>query len=224
MNISTLQKECRRCGTCCIKGGPALHPEDLSLLQDKYLLKEDLITIRQGEPLLTLSGGNPQSAPAELIKIRGRGAEWTCLFFDRQNTACMIYDHRPLECALLQCWDTTKLEKVAGENLLKRHDIIEMHDPVIPFIAEQNEQCPLHMLGKLLIRATHGQDLSGAMTHLTELVNADLAIRSRAHEKLRFSLELELFYFGRPLFIILKQFGIMAREEHGALMLHTSSA
>lgn len=224
MNVPTHQKECRRCGTCCLKGGPALHPEDLSLLQDKYLLKEDLITIRQGEPLITLSGGNPQSAPADLIKIRGRGAEWTCLFFDRQNTACMIYDHRPLECALLQCWDTAELEKVAGENLLKRHDIIEMHDPVIPFIAEQNEQCPLHMLGKLLITATHAQDLFGAMTHLTEMVNADLAIRLRAREKLRFSLELELFYFGRPLFIILKQFGIMAREEHGALTLHTSSA
>ena len=224
MNVPTLQKECRRCGTCCLKGGPALHPEDLSLLHDSYLLKEDLITIRQGEPLLTLSGEIPQPAPAELIKIRGRGTEWTCLFFDRQITACVIYDHRPLECTLLQCWDTAELEKVAGKNLLKRDDIIELHDPVIPFIAAQNEQCSLHMLGALLIRATQGQEHSSAMTQLTELVNADLAIRSRAYEKLQFSLELELFYFGRPLFLILSQFGITAREEHGILTLNTSSA
>ncbi len=224
MNVPALQKECRRCGNCCLKGGPALHPEDLLLLEENYLRQEDLLTIRKGEPLLGLTGGNPRPAKAELIKIRGRGTDWTCLFFNRQHAACKIYTHRPLECVLLQCWNTEALEKIAGTNLVSRHDIITSHAPVMPFIEEQQERCPLDMLEGMRIPITRGEGLPVAMSQLTELVNADLEIRSQAHKKLQFSLELELFYFGRPLFVILKQFGIMAREEYGALTLHTPSA
>ena len=224
MNVPALQKECRRCGNCCLKGGPALHPEDLLLLEENYLRQEDLLTIRKGEPLLGLIGGKPRPARAELIKIRGRGTDWTCLFFNRQHASCKIYTHRPLECVLLQCWNTEALEKIAGTNLISRHDIIASHAPVMPFIEEQQERCPLDMLEGMRIPITRGEGLPVAMSQLTELVNADLEIRSQAHKKLQFSLELELFYFGRPLFVILKQFGIMAREEYGALTLHTPSA
>ena len=80
------------------------------------------------------------------------------------------------------------------------------------------------MLEELLSTINRDEDLPVAMAQLTELVNADLAIRSQAHKKLQFSLELELFYFGRPLFVILKQFDIIAREEYGALTLHIHSA
>jgi Fe-S-cluster containining protein len=223
MKVSTLHKKCRRCGTCCLKGGPALHPEDLSLLQDCFLRKEDLITIRKGEPLLSLSGKNVHPSPAEILKIKGSGVEWTCNFFDRLNASCRIYDRRPLECSLLQCWDTAELEKVAGKNLLNRFDLIASHDPVMPFIEAQEEQCPLSMLEELLETATQKQVQPETMTQLTNLVNIDLSIRSQAHEQFRFSLELELFYFGRPLFVILKQCGIMIREEHGTLILQAAS-
>jgi len=223
MKISPLQKECRRCGTCCLKGGPALHPEDLPLLQYNFLHREDLITIRQGEPLLPLAGKNPQPAPTEIIKIKGSGADWTCIFFTRENTSCRIYDRRPLECSLLQCWNTVNLEKVAGKNLLNLYDIIDLHDPARPFIEEHKVQCPLDTLGNLLGKATRGNDHRAAMLQLTKLVNTDLLIRSQAHDELQFSLDLELFYFGRPLFLILKQFGMEVLEEHGNLILQVSS-
>jgi Fe-S-cluster containining protein len=224
MKVSTFQKECRRCGTCCLKGGPALHPEDLPLLQDNFLHRKNLITIREGEPLLFLAGKNQQPAPTEIIKIKGSGTDWTCMFFARKSASCRIYNQRPLECSLLQCWDTTELENVAGKNLLTRYDIIDLHDPVRPFIKEQKIKCPLDMLGHLLHKVTRKKDHRSAMVQLANLVNADLAIRSQAYENLRFSLDLELFYFGRPLFVILKQFGMGVREEHGNLTLHVSSA
>jgi len=225
MKVSTLQKECKRCGTCCLKGGPALHPEDISLLQDNFLRPEDLITIQKGEPVFSLSGENPHPAPAEIIKIKGRGSEWACIFYDRQSASCRIYVQRPLECSVLQCWDTAQLENVAGKNLLSRYDIIASHDPVMPFIKKQKAKCSLDIMGHLLNTVKQKQeDHSTAMAQLTNLVNADLSIRLQAHEKLQFSLELELFYFGRPLFVILKQSGIAVREEYGTLLLSTSPA
>jgi len=219
MKVSTFQQECRRCGTCCLKGGPALHPEDLSLLQRKLLQQEHLVTIRKGEPVFSLIAEKPHPAPDEIIKIKGRGVEWTCMFYDRQNASCMIYEQRPLECSRLQCWNTEELENVAGKNLLSRLDIINLDDPVLPFIKKQREECSLDLLGHLLNTAKRKKFATTTLDQLTNLMNTDLAIRLQAHEKLQFSLELELFYFGRPLFVILKQLGITAREKYGKLYL-----
>jgi hypothetical protein len=64
------------------------------------------------------------------------------------------------------------------------------------------------------------------MNDLTRLVNTDLAIRSQAIAELHFSLDLELFFFGRPLFKILDQFGINTHEKNGfcSLSLPSSSS
>ena len=219
MQIQTSQNECRRCGTCCSKGGPALHLEDLFLLQENILCKENLVTIRKGEPLLFLASENPRPASTEIIKIKGSESEWTCMFFERDTVSCRIYDRRPLECSLLQCWDTAELEKIAGKNLIARHDIIGPHDPVMPFIEEQERQCSLDILGELLEKTRRQQEQPGALAQLTRLVNTDLVIRLQAQERLGFSLELELFYLGRPLFVILEQFGMMFRETQSGLVL-----
>lgn len=221
MMVSTSLNECRRCGTCCLKGGPALHTEDLRLLQEHILRFENLVTIRKGEPLLFLSAENPQPAPADIIKIKGKGSEWSCMFFERRKAACRIYDQRPLECNLMQCWDTAALEKVAGINLLKRTDIIDSHDPVMPFIEEQKNKCPLNKLEQFLKGASQPQkgDDADIMTQLTNLMNTDLSVRLRAQEQLHISLDLELFYFGRPLFVILKQLGMKIFERRGILLV-----
>ena len=210
---------CARCGTCCIKGGPALHFEDRTLLQHNFLDQEHLITIRKGEPVVSPSAVNPEPAQAEIVKIRGKGSDWTCLFFKEEEAACAIYKHRPLECSLLKCWAPEELEKIAGRKLLSRHDIIARHEPVLPFIKEQNDTCSLENLDRLLGAVHHESTRHDALTHLTGLVNTDLAIRARARARLHCSLALELFFFGRPLFIILHQFGIETHEENGVCRL-----
>ena len=43
--------ECRRCGTCCEKGGPALHGEDRPLVDRGQVPARCLFTIRAGEPV-----------------------------------------------------------------------------------------------------------------------------------------------------------------------------
>ena len=219
MNALAAKNTCERCGTCCIKGGPALHFEDLQLLKNKNLNIDHLITIRQGEPILSLTHSQTNSARSEIIKIKGRGAGWTCLFFKEKNNACGIYEHRPMECSLLKCWDTAELEEVAGKNLLNRYDIISSHATVIPFIKDHEKRCSLAELESLLCAMKDKSSQQEAITRLTDLVNTDLAIRSQAYAKFHFSLDAELFYFGRPLFKILNQFGIKTPEKKGKLEL-----
>lgn len=210
-----IKTECDRCGTCCTKGGPTLHCEDRTLLLNNWLHLEHLITIRKGEPVSPLLNSNPEPAQSEMIKIKGRGAEWTCLFLQQKENKCLVYEHRPLECALLKCWETSGLEKVAGRDLLSRFAIIATHDPIFPLIQKHENICSLENLPRILSALGSRNSQQSAVTELTGLVNTDLAIRSQAFARFHVSLDLELFFFGRPLFKILDQFGITTHEKNG---------
>lgn len=219
MSKNTIKTECDRCGICCTKGGPSLHYDDRNLLLNNRLNLEHLITIRKGEPVLSLSTGDPEPTQSEIVKIKGRGTEWTCIFFQKKEAKCTIYENRPLECTLLKCWDTENLENVVGRNLLSRYDIIASQDPIVPFIKAIDEQCLLENLAQQLSALSRENSRHQAMADLTHLVNTDLAIRSQAFAELRFSLDLELFFFGRPLFKILNQYGIETHEANGTSTL-----
>jgi Fe-S-cluster containining protein len=216
--------ECDHCGTCCTKGGPALHHEDRPLLLNKWLKREHLVTIRKGEPVLSLSDENPAPAQSEIVKIKGKGIEWTCFLFEDIEKKCSIYDHRPLECSLLKCWDTADLVNTAGKNLLCRYDIIDPHEPIMPLIREHEKKCSLENLAQLL-SAIYGQNSQQeAINGLSKMVNTDLEIRSQACAELNLSLDLELFFFGRPFFTLLTQFGIKTHEENGVCFLSADSS
>jgi Fe-S-cluster containining protein len=219
MKNHQIKTECDRCGTCCKKGGPALHHEDIGLLRINRLNQEELITIRKGEPVLLPHLDKPEPAESEIIKIKGRGSEWTCLFYITEKSECAIYTHRPLECSLFKCWDTADLENEAGKNLLSRHDMIPADDPILSIIKIHEEKCSLQNFDQLLAGLHNNNTLEPALADLTNLVNSDLSIRSKACERFHLSLELELFFFGRPLFKILEQFGLKMHIINGVCCL-----
>ena len=210
---------CDRCGTCCRKGGPALHIDDLPLLQQKHLRPSQLISIRKGEPVFSPYSANTEPAETEIVKIKGSAGEWTCLFLQDPKTTCTIYRHRPLECRLLKCWDTADLEEAAGKNLLNRFDIIAAQEPVKQCLEEHEAECSLVNLDRQLRDLAMPRSRKEALTELSRLVNKDLAFRARACRQYGFDLDLELFYFGRPLFIILNQVGIETHEVNGICRL-----
>ena len=76
---------CIRCGTCCKKGGPALHLEDKEILLAGHIKRESLITIRKGELALSPLSGRPGPVEKELVKIAGKGKGWVCCFFDEKK-------------------------------------------------------------------------------------------------------------------------------------------
>lgn len=224
MGKNKTKQECDRCGTCCTNGGPALHNGDMVLLQDNWLNPEHLITIRKGEPVFSPTADKPEPAVSEIIKIKGQGVEWTCLFFHENDATCEIYEHRPLECSLLKCWDTDELEKIAGKNLLNRRDIIAPHDPVLAFVEIHDEKCGLEKLAHLLAALNKKDSQQQVLTDLTSLVNTDLTIRSQACARFGLSLDLELFFFGRPLFKILNQFDLVMHEHNGVFRMSLTSS
>ncbi|MDO9288919.1 MAG: YkgJ family cysteine cluster protein [Thermodesulfovibrionales bacterium] len=199
---------CIRCGTCCIKGGPTLHKEDKKILLEGHISYQHLVTIRKGEPAFTPLSDKPEPVKQELIKVSGKGRAWECLFYDKKKSSCTIYKHRPLECRLLKCWDTSEILSAIGKDTITRADIISQDDPITKFIARHEKKCSVLMAENLISAVMKKNSDSISLAKLTALVQQDLVIRSKAISEFGLSVETELFYFGRPLFKILRSQGI----------------
>lgn len=140
--------ECLRCGTCCAKGGPALHTEDLPLVREGVLPLDALVVIRAGETAHDQVTGRLAPLEAEIVKVwsgpwaeegpeggGGRGASvWTCPYLRLSPeggpeeagdlAACAVHARRPLECRLLDCRDTAALARAYDKDRLTRRDIL----------------------------------------------------------------------------------------------------
>ncbi len=198
---------CTRCGTCCKKGGPSLHLEDKIILLAGHIGRESLITIRKGELAFFPLKEKPEPIEKELVKIAGKGKGWACCFYDEKGCSCSIYEHRPLECRLLKCWDTVQLLKVIGKNTMTRADVLSEDDPIIGLIETHEQDCSIRMAEDLISALLQKNNDPKSLAKLTSMVHQDLAIRSRAISEFGLSLETELFLFGRPLFKILSARG-----------------
>lgn len=212
-------KQCRQCGTCCRKGGPALSREDLDLVRQGYIRHDQLVTIRQGEMGYNPGTGKLEPVPVELLKIRGQGNGWTCLFLAEANNGCTIYAHRPTTCRILECRQPEALLATIYQNTLRRADLINPNDPILAEIDRHERACPGKEFTDLL--ADTGQD---SLARLNEMVRADLAIRNEIAQKVGISLEMEFFLFGRPLFKQLTGSGIECVEENGGIRLQRQNS
>ncbi|MEW6426722.1 MAG: YkgJ family cysteine cluster protein [Thermodesulfobacteriota bacterium] len=207
---------CRRCGTCCRKGGPALHRQDLPLLVAGHIGHSHLLTVRRGEPVIPPFAEEPEPAGQELVKIAG-STGWTCRFF-REGLGCSLYRHRPVECRTLFCADPAPLLALIGRETLNRLDLINPDDPVRAFIARQETDLPLSAMMERVAALRRRQDAEQARTALTAMINDDIRLREewlrqggqRCHE---------LFLFGRPLFLVLTGMGMQVKEDRGVLSL-----
>jgi len=199
---------CIRCGTCCLKGGPALHKEDKDILLEGHIIRERLITIRKGELAFSPLSGKLEPIKKELVKVAGKGKRWSCCFYDTDKAACTIYSRKPLECRLLKCWDTEELLSVIGKGTLARVDILDPDDPVMKYIEAHETECSLERVEDVISILLKKKDDPVALARLSAVIQEDLAIRSRAVAEFGISLETELFLFGRPLFKILNARGL----------------
>jgi Fe-S-cluster containining protein len=195
MNPSILT-ECRRCGTCCEKGGPAFHAEDRMLIDSGLIPAKHLYTLRKGEMVSDAIKGCLLPLESEMIKIKGRNLDWTCVFFDKTGSACRIYDHRPLECRILKCWDTRDIEAEYARNRLTRKDLLSGIQGLWGLIEDHDQRCSHVTLRKLLNSKTGDP---AARKTVQEMVEYDQSIRLLVVEKAGVEPELLEFIFGRPL-------------------------
>ena len=213
----THQNECKRCGTCCEKGGPALHTQDLFLIEKGFLSFDKIITIRSGELAHDPVLNSVEPVKTELLKIRGIKDSWVCIFYDRSRNGCRIYDHRPLACKILKCWDTDDILELAGKDLLSRLDIVKDGNPLKERLIEYEELFPCPDLKT--VSRTISRSSKKRVKKLERIINKDLAYRIRVNDEFNLSVSQELFYFGRPLFQLLIPLGFTTRENSSGIKL-----
>ncbi len=211
---------CERCGKCCLQGGPALHVQDMHLLDEKILTFDDLVTVRKGELAFQPMEQEPEVVEQEFLKIQGLPGSWICKFYDGDNSTCTIYKDRLVSCRVLECSAPEALLTMKGKNLLTRAQCISKDDPLLPLVREHDERCPCPGFNDLQKTIDEkGSPTDEMMKELQEVVNIDLAYRTMAAGKYGLSVARELFYFGRPLFQLLAPMGIVSVQQHKGLEL-----
>ncbi len=194
--IPSSSTECRRCGICCEKGGPAFHVEDRMLIDSGLIPAKHLYTLRKGELVNDSIRGRLLPLEFEMIKIKGRNRAWTCVFFDKSGPACRIYEHRPLECRILKCWDTRDIEALYSQNRLMRKDLLSGIPALWSLIEDHDLRCSHVTVRNLLDSKSSG---AAAKKTIQEILEYDRSIRILVVEKAGVESNLLDFIFGRPL-------------------------
>ncbi|MFV0421916.1 YkgJ family cysteine cluster protein [Oleidesulfovibrio sp.] len=192
-----IDTSCDRCGTCCRKGGPALHLQDLSLIQSGALRYADLVTLRRGELAYDEARGEVIPLQQELIKLRGalRGS-WTCMFFMPAELGCRIYNSRLQECRALSCKDTSGILAMYEKDRLTRVDVLRDKPDLLALVAAHEESCPYDSLPELGPKMRGNKD---AAEKMLEMVQLDLSFRQVVRERANIPEADMDFLFGRPL-------------------------
>jgi Fe-S-cluster containining protein len=200
--------ECKRCGTCCTKGGPSFHHADKALIKDGVIHSKYLYTIRKGEWAYDNVRQRLEPVSSDIIKTKEKNDSWTCIFFDETQSACAIYENRPLECRALKCWDTRELENLYAKKRLTREDLISEIEGLWSLIKDHQQRCNYEIIQKLvnIIKSNPGD--VGARLKLDEIIKFDTEIRKLVVSTAGLEPEMLDFLFGRPLPRAIKKMGL----------------
>ena len=213
-NTAQETTDCRRCGLCCRKGGPALHRADLPLFGSGGLELAQVLTLRAGEPALDQVRGQVAPLGCELIKLKGADGNWTCVLFDTAQNACTLYERRPAECRALFCQDTTELAAMYDAERLSRRDLLPPGHAILAVLAEHDALVPAGRVAPLAAALrTSGQEALDAAEELTRMALADQAFRRALQERAGIGPELHDFFLGRTAAALYASAGIALRDD-----------
>jgi Fe-S-cluster containining protein len=213
---------CKRCGTCCKKGGPAFHQQDRALIEKGMIHSKFLYTLRKGEYAYDNVQGRLLPVASDIIKIKGRQDTWACLFFDQKQNICRIYKNRPMECRALRCWDTRELESIYAENHLTRKDLMAEIEGLWGLIEDHQKRCDYEKIRGLANALERGKN-APARRELMEIIQYDTEIRKLVVAQGGLDAEILDFVFGRPLFKTIENFGWRIRKEGRKIYLVRTS-
>jgi len=210
---------CVRCGECCRGGSPSLHVEDIGLCSQGRLSPRELYTLRSGEPVHLNVDGRLGSLSEELVKIRQQSETGHCIFYQEEEKACRIYEHRPLQCRVQACWDPGPFEELWRAGKLSRRHLLQDDEEMLELIAAHDERCSAEKL-----RAACGEwyesGSEAAIQQILDQLRYDTALRSLIQERLELGEDELEFYFGRPLIRIIRAYGFrVERDDDGTYHL-----
>ncbi len=216
---------CRRCGTCCQKGGPALHVQDLHLFDGPGALSLAMVlTLRPGEQAFDQPRGRLLPLAAEVLKLRGAqspnseritgGSGWACALLQQPGNACALYERRPAECRSLSCLDTAPLAAMYEVDRLTRADLLPAGHGLLAVMAEHEALVSVARIAPLAV-ALHagGQESLDAQEELTRMALADRAFRKGLAERANIGPEFHEFFLGRDAATLFAVAGLTLRAD-----------
>jgi Fe-S-cluster containining protein len=210
---------CRRCGTCCLKGGPALHRVDRELVDSGWIPLKDLFTIRQGEPAFDNVRGRCVPAPTDIIKIVGSNDQTkACLYYDAVNGLCSIYTHHPLECRALSCRETAALEAIYNDERLTRRDLLGSVEGLWDLVSDHHVRCGYDRVADLVARLKTSWS-TGIVDDLLYMIRYDQSLREEIRERACRQVEHSAFLLGFPLTETICRFGLRLTQGPGGVTL-----
>lgn len=204
---------CKQCGTCCRKGGPALHTQDKALIEQGIISLKDLFTIRKHELIRDQIKGVLSPLDDEIIKIKGLGSRWQCCFLAQQGNDCTIYNNRPLECRVLFCNDPSGIEKVYALDRLRRKDLFAGIAGLWELVITHEEKCDYKTFAKQARRWRQDGNKSD-LNKLVETIAYDRHLRRLVTEKMSQAAPMTDLLFGRPMTETIHMFGISAAWQN----------
>jgi len=209
---------CIRCGTCCKTGSPTLLREDFHLFAKNVLKPGHVVTIRSGEWGYSNKDQHASPVDRELIKIREKPGEKTCIFFENWDKSCSIYESRPRQCVLQECWNPETVE-AAPEDPLSRKDLLKAAGPLWEIIQRHEERCSHEELNRAMARlsATKGRTVE----EILDLLRFDDHVRQFVSERLGIADDDMVFFFGRPLRDCIEAFGLKVEQQADGSFLLT---
>lgn len=210
---------CRRCGTCCRKGGPALHTQDLPLFEGPNALPLSLlVTLRAGEQALDQVRGRVFALGAEVLKLRGRTkngqAGQACALLNQADNSCSLYARRPAECRALSCRDTAPLAAMYDKDRLTRADLLPPGHGLLAVMAEHEELVPVQRIAPLAAAfRAGGQDGLDAQEELARMAVADRAFRAGLSRRAGIGPEYHECFLGRDASALFAAAGLCLRAD-----------
>lgn len=208
---------CIRCGECCLRSSPSLQASDISRVIEGAIQRSDLYTLRSGELVRDNIRGGLKRTEREIIKVREKKKTGACIFYDGPAKQCTIYEHRPIQCAAMTCWDDTEFMRVYGEPKAERRDLIQDKN-LLRLMEAHEEKCGYPRLDCYAREIEKSGER--AVENILGILRFDHDIRLLTSEKLDVnSSELDLIY-GRPLAETIVMFGLkVVREPDGSFFL-----
>jgi hypothetical protein len=131
---------------------------------------------------------------------------------------CGIYDHRPMECRVLNCRDTRRIESVYDTDRLTRQDLLSGIRGLWELIEDHEQRCSYDGL-KSLVREGDRDGRPKKEEALLEVIRYDSHVRRLTTEQGGMDGSMLDFIFGRPLVDTIKMFDLALIREAGAYRL-----
>lgn len=213
---------CIRCGACCLRASPSLQISDIPCVTEGPIKRSDLYTLRAGELVQDNIQGGLKKTEREVIKVREREDNGACIFYDEADSSCVIYEHRPIQCAAMTCWDHAEFMRVYREPKADRRDFIR-DSQLLRLMEAHEERCGYDRLDRYVREIeTSGEK---AVEKILGILKFDHDIRSLVPERLDVNPDELDLVFGRPLTETITMFGLkVVREPDGSFLLTLSDA